>query len=661
MAAPQQSTVPVYKETSNIPNPNTAYFQYDARDTPGAALGKLLGVSVDAIQKKKQIDEKGPSQMETEQLAALASVGAERDRLKLAGGQTMFGILKDPDSSMDSYELNRGRRDADLYAGKLRDEYAASGLADNDDPKAFAEFVKMKQQELFEGSLKGSDPSYYHGFLTRVSSSFEDMAKAHAGNLDSFISSKNKLAMESRIEAKVGIDMATAKETSAFGAFMNEIIGVESGGNYNAFHGNGNNSRVRFTDMTIQQVLDWQKNGDWKRLGAGSSAVGKYQFIEGTLRETVRASGIDPNAKFTPAVQDKLIMHRLFTTRKMQDYLEGKISDEEMVDQHLATEFAGLKKTDGRGVYDGDGLNKASLSARRTIAALQRFKDAYMRDPASVVTKAEDGKIIIGGAQPSAISSEIENSEKEFGLPQPVVRKAAANAIVKMLEADPAMAERDDLEDIMANAKLSMSERATVTDVRDRLRKENETKGQIAERERETQLVTAADKFVRSGDQEALAEVRKANPEVYQKLLSLEASSPANPDDMAESNLMFMGRLNYDDPETPVVTMRAYSDGLINKTTYAKIMRQYDTVQAAKDVLDLPGVDAFVSTMEASLPVTVRKQFKEGLATAVTDLKEQNDGKRPPITTIMEEAQRIHTLLASAGQAEAQKLMSKYD
>ncbi|KQR67865.1 hypothetical protein [Rhizobium sp. Leaf341] len=660
MAAPQQSTVPVYKETSNIPNPNTAYFMHDARDTPGAALGKLLGVSVDALQKQKQLDEKPKSQMEQDQLAALATVGAEKDRLKLAGGQTMFGVMKDPDASMDSYEVNRGRRDADLWAGKLRDEYAASGLADNDDPKAFQAFVQSKQKEMFDTTLKDVDPSYYHGFLTRVSSSYEDMGKAHAGNLDTFITAKNKMAMESRIGAKVEIDMATNKETSAFGQFMTEIMGAESGNNYNAFHGNGSNQSIRFTDMSIGDVLKWQSSGEWKRLGGKSSAVGKYQIIESTLKDTVRASGIDLDTKFTPAVQDKLIMFRLFDTRKMADYLDGKISDEDMVDKHLAAEFAGLKTTSGKGMYDGDGLNKASLSARRTIAALQQFKAAYMRDPATVVKKTEDGKLIIGGDSPSAIGAEVENAESEFGLPQTEVRNAAANAMIKMLEADPTLAERDDLEDVMANAKLSRAERDRVHETRDRLREENSTKSKIAEKEQEARLVAAADKYVQSGDQSALQEIRQANPDVYQKLLALSAN-PAPASEYAEGNAEFTSGVSYEDPETPVNTMRAYSEGKIDKATYAKVMKQYNVVQNAKDVLDLPGVDAFVSSLEQSLPASVRKQFKQGLATVAEDLREQNEGRRPSVTAIMEEAQKIHGLLSASGQSDQQKRMAQYE
>jgi muramidase (phage lysozyme) len=296
----------------------------------------------------------------------------------------MLGVMKDPDASIDSYELNRGRRDADLFAGKLRDAYAQSGLNANDDPKAFEKFVSEQKALMFDGPLKGADPSYYHGFLTRVASSYEDMAQAHAGHLDSFISSQNKLAMQTRIEAKAGVDLAVNKERSAFRTFMDTVSGGEGGTNYNAFHGHGGNQSVRFTDMTIQQVLDWQNSGKWKAAGAGSSAVGRYQFIHDTLKEVVEKSGIDPNTKFTPDIQDKLIMFRLFDKRSLKDYLDGKISDQEMLDNGLAKEFASLKRTNGTGVYDGDGLNKASVSARETLAALQAFKQSYLYDPARV-------------------------------------------------------------------------------------------------------------------------------------------------------------------------------------------------------------------------------------------------------------------------------------
>src|SRR5690606_29829205 len=144
MAAPQQSMIPTYKETANIPNPRTVYDLHDARDQPGASLAKLLGVLPEATKNIQKANEpEAPGENEQEQLLALAQMGAERDRLKIAKGGTMFGLLRGQETTMDSYQLERGRRQADLFAGELRDAYANSGLASNDDPKAFAAFAEQ--------------------------------------------------------------------------------------------------------------------------------------------------------------------------------------------------------------------------------------------------------------------------------------------------------------------------------------------------------------------------------------------------------------------------------------------------------------------------------------------------------------------------------------
>jgi hypothetical protein len=348
MPAYQQSAVPTYKETANIQAKQVDWNTYDARDTPGAALARMLNVAPDVVKKQGEIANKPQSQAEQEQLASLAAMGAEKDRLRLAKGDTVYGLLTGKEGTMDAYELNRGRRDADLAAGILRDEYAKSGLADNDDPKAFAKFVQEHQKSIF-GKLEGTDQSYYHGYVTRIGGVFEEMTKAHAGNLDTFITSKNKMALQTRMDSRVAVEMATNKERGAFGQFMDNITGGEGAGNYNAFHGHANNQRVRFTDMTIGDVLNWQKRGDWRHMGAGSSAVGKYQFIESTLRDTVRAAGIPAGTPSSPPpMQDQLIFQRLVQTRGMKDYLDDKISAEQFLDSGLAKEFASLKKTSGQ-------------------------------------------------------------------------------------------------------------------------------------------------------------------------------------------------------------------------------------------------------------------------------------------------------------------------
>ena len=63
------------------------------------------------------------------------------------------------------------------------------------------------------------------------------------------------------------------------------------------------------TEMTVAEVMRLQSPATpWAdRL----NAVGKYQFIEGTLKQAVREAGVDPNMKFSPAVQDRIFFVHL--------------------------------------------------------------------------------------------------------------------------------------------------------------------------------------------------------------------------------------------------------------------------------------------------------------------------------------------------------------
>jgi len=96
------------------------------------------------------------------------------------------------------------------------------------------------------------------------------------------------------------------------------------------------------TEMTISEVYNYQddlKKDPNNRYdnGAGrmlpSSAVGRWQFIEGTLREYVEKAGFDPNTtKFTADVQDKLFITMLEEVG-LSDYRAGKISKEQLMDK----------------------------------------------------------------------------------------------------------------------------------------------------------------------------------------------------------------------------------------------------------------------------------------------------------------------------------------
>lgn len=149
----------------------------------------------------------------------------------------------------------------------------------------------------------------------------------------------------------------------------------------------------KITSMTIKEVMAWQDAIVKK--GAKSTAAGFYQIIRKTLAASVAATGIDTGRKFDAAAQDELAMH-LLRSRKMQDFLDGKIVMSAMV-LNLAKEWAsfpvpydmrGANRAvkSGQSYYAGDGLNKAGATLGEVNVALEMCRDAAQAAAAKPVT-----------------------------------------------------------------------------------------------------------------------------------------------------------------------------------------------------------------------------------------------------------------------------------
>jgi len=150
----------------------------------------------------------------------------------------------------------------------------------------------------------------------------------------------------------------------------------ESGGNYNAYFSNGRNTKIRFTDMTVSEVLAWQDNFVEVQ-GSKSSAIGRYQIIRGTMRGLIEQMDIDPKkTKFDEATQDKMAI-TLLKRHRLQDFFDGKIGRKKFGNE-LAHEWASLPRMTGAypnaSVYANDGLNKAFISADEMTKALAKLR-----------------------------------------------------------------------------------------------------------------------------------------------------------------------------------------------------------------------------------------------------------------------------------------------
>lgn len=162
--------------------------------------------------------------------------------------------------------------------------------------------------------------------------------------------------------------VASLKDNPKAGAILDFVAGPEgAGGNYNAIIGNGA-SKADLSKLTVAEVFQLQKqlvDG-----GAPSGAVGRYQFINSTLRGLVQEAGLPLTTKFTPDLQDKLGL-MLLKRRGYDQWAAGQMSDSQFAD-NLAQEWASLPRpSTGKSAYEGVAGNRAGTTVKRVFDALR--------------------------------------------------------------------------------------------------------------------------------------------------------------------------------------------------------------------------------------------------------------------------------------------------
>lgn len=133
-----------------------------------------------------------------------------------------------------------------------------------------------------------------------------------------------------------------------------DLIGkIESSNNYNIIYGGGERP---LTNMTIKEIYKLQEKMEANNMA--STAIGRYQFKDTTLKEAVKNLGVDENTFFDKKLQDKLARSRL-AFRKFEEYKAGKISTEDFIIK-LAQEWAALPTNkNNESYYKGIGNNKS--------------------------------------------------------------------------------------------------------------------------------------------------------------------------------------------------------------------------------------------------------------------------------------------------------------
>lgn len=157
---------------------------------------------------------------------------------------------------------------------------------------------------------------------------------------------------------------------ASYQPLLDLIASVESRGNYNAYFGNASNSSIKFTGMSVADVMQWQKG--YIAEGSPSSAVGRYQIVSTTLAELVQNMNIDPSEPFDEALQDRMAI-ALLERRGSVNYVNNKLSRHDFA-ANLAMEWASLPSIVGKNpdasYYAGDGLNKSLVNKDKVLGAI---------------------------------------------------------------------------------------------------------------------------------------------------------------------------------------------------------------------------------------------------------------------------------------------------
>ena len=192
-----------------------------------------------------------------------------------------------------------------------------------------------------------------------------------------------------------------APTVSAPGDLKTRIRQAESGNDYGSMYARNRDTFSRgnedITKMTIDQVHDLQTDylNHQKALGYNSpdgsdrsAAMGAYQMIN--VRDVALAMGLNPKTTiFSKATQDRMVDYYL-NYSGFQEFKSGKITAVQFNDR-LAEQFASLKTSSGRGVYDNDGMNTAYDSVLDLIRS-RKFDDIppTIDRPETVIERADE-------------------------------------------------------------------------------------------------------------------------------------------------------------------------------------------------------------------------------------------------------------------------------
>jgi hypothetical protein len=350
------------------------------------------------------------------------------DDLASATEELKIQEQKLPDILKDRAKIEKELTETQEKRKKAEEEVAKSTTAvgkalaktQHGDPEGYSDRIKNLEKQLSENKSRESEINKTIKSLKEVQENKKsDNADANKAAAQVSAKTAERAGTQSDAESRrLGMTQLDSNKTpedkkpeNVAGAqkILDFVAKYESGGDYNKMYGGKSNSNL--SNMSIAEVLDFQKkNGP----ALGSSAIGKYQFMQDTIKGLIAKGVISPTDKFDAATQEKMGM-ALLEGRGYSKYKSGKLSAEEFAN-NIAAEWAGMPMPNGQSRYAGDGKNKALVGRPEFLAQLeQASKGGIFTGPGSgFPVLLHPNEIVVPLKDPGAVLAARDVMKKEL-------------------------------------------------------------------------------------------------------------------------------------------------------------------------------------------------------------------------------------------------------
>ena len=327
----------------------------------------------------------------------------------IAFGKELSNILKGPQGDEGGDDSEKGESEEDYESDVSNEEKLAGkeleGVKDEYDDKKLESDLDKSSKGLVE-FINGGFKSLKEGINKLIKG--EDIEEIEEGESDS---GEVKVEKEGGTEQSGQVDSLVDGVKNSFkdvDILKDRIREGESDNDYGAMYSRDqegfNRGDEDITKMSINEVDKLQTDYLNYQTSIGreddkSAAMGAYQMLE--PKKVAELMGLDPETTiFDKETQDKMSEYFL-NYSGLKEFQAGEISAEEF-NNRLAEQFASVKTTDGKGVYDDDGMNKANTSVLDLIKAQEsKYKDL---DKGAFIPGEKPGEVIVvnqgGGVTP---------------------------------------------------------------------------------------------------------------------------------------------------------------------------------------------------------------------------------------------------------------------